>query len=204
MAQTGAARARVRTHSAVPSPSAAHEELLARIELALVARRLHDDLGPTLCAAGFHLEVVRAAAETAETKGAVSGLQAAMAHATEAVRSLSYATDPDVVRRCGLPTALRYLAKSTESAFESEEVVEFSPEQSEILFRFARVVVAQMTAARLAAAPSLRLGVDSLEIGVPSPLPQEVLAALESLLARCGIGLTVKELQLKASLESAP
>lgn len=86
-----------------------HERDMARI-----ARRLHDRVGPALCAAGLHLSLIEQALKQlpgSEAAQAVEGLREALTESTDEVRTLNYVCDPALVRRLGLKTAVAYLAR---------------------------------------------------------------------------------------------
>jgi hypothetical protein len=92
-----------------PKSALWHERDMAR-----VARRLHDRIGPALCAAGLQLSLIEQAfkPETgSEAAEAVAGLREALAESAEEVRTLNYVCDPALVRRLGLKTAVGYLAR---------------------------------------------------------------------------------------------
>lgn len=83
-------------------------------DLARVARRLHDRIGPSLCAAGLQLSVIEqslAPEPGSETAEAIAGLREALTESTQEVRTLSYLCDPSLVPRLGLKAAVGYLAR---------------------------------------------------------------------------------------------
>lgn len=82
--------------------------------MARIARRLHDRVGPALCAAGLHLSLIEQALNAApgsEAAEAVAGLREALAESVEEARTLNYVCDPALVRRLGLKAAIGYLAR---------------------------------------------------------------------------------------------
>lgn len=84
-------------------------------DMARVAKRLHDRIGPALCAAGLHLSLMEnaiAAAPGSDSASAAAGLRAALTESTEEIRTLSYLCDPSLVERLGLKAALGYLARA--------------------------------------------------------------------------------------------
>ncbi|MBA3973066.1 MAG: hypothetical protein C0504_02475 [Candidatus Solibacter sp.] len=95
--------------AAGPQSALWHERDLARI-----AGRLHDRIGPALCAAGLQLSLIErslAAAPGSEAAEAVAGLREALAESAEEVRTLNYVCDPALVRRLGLKAAIAYLSR---------------------------------------------------------------------------------------------
>jgi hypothetical protein len=83
-------------------------------DLARVSRRLHDRIGPSLCAAGLQLSVIEqsiALDPGSDTAEAIAGLREALAESTQEVRTLSYLCDPSLVARLGLKAAISYLAR---------------------------------------------------------------------------------------------
>jgi hypothetical protein len=92
-----------------PQSALWHERDLARI-----ARRLHDRIGPALCAAGLQLSLIEqslAAKPGSDAAEAVAGLREALAESAEEVRTLNYVCDPALVPRLGLKAAIGYLAR---------------------------------------------------------------------------------------------
>ena len=91
-------------------------DALRRTGRASVSRVLHDEIGPALCSAGLMLGLLRTEARNLppEAREWLDGLQAAMESAMEAARLLSYQADPALAGRCGLRTALEYLARGTD------------------------------------------------------------------------------------------
>jgi len=83
-------------------------------DLARVSRRLHDRIGPSLCAAGLQLSVIEqfvAPEPGSDPAEAIAGLREALTESTQEVRTLSYLCDPSLVSRLGLKAAIGYLAR---------------------------------------------------------------------------------------------
>lgn len=83
-------------------------------DLARVARRLHDRIGPALCAAGLQLSLIEQAFKPepgSDAAEAVAGLREALAESVEEVRTLNYVCDPAMVGRLGLKASVAYLAR---------------------------------------------------------------------------------------------
>jgi hypothetical protein len=83
-------------------------------DLARVSRRLHDRIGPSLCAAGLQLSIIEqsiASEPGSDVAEAVAGLREALTESTQEVRTLSYLCDPSLVARLGLKAAIGYLAR---------------------------------------------------------------------------------------------
>jgi hypothetical protein len=84
-------------------------------DMGRIARRLHDRIGPALCAAGLHLSLIEqcvAAPDGSEAIEAIAGLREALDVSTKEVRTLSYLCDPTLVARLGLKAAMDYLARA--------------------------------------------------------------------------------------------
>jgi len=84
-------------------------------DMARIAKRLHDRIGPALCAAGLHLSLMESALTPppgSDSAAAAAGLRDALTESTEEIRTLSYLCDPSLVERLGLKAALGYLARA--------------------------------------------------------------------------------------------
>ncbi|HPT28364.1 MAG TPA: histidine kinase [Bryobacteraceae bacterium] len=82
-------------------------------DLARVARRLHDRIGPALCAAGLQLSLIeQSAPPSSDAAEAIAGLRQALTASTDEVRTLSYLCDPSLVARLGFKAAMDYLARA--------------------------------------------------------------------------------------------
>ena len=79
------------------------------------ARALHDQIGPTLAAAGLHLELLRRDVPTAAEKA--GEIQQILEDALERVRALSRELDPSPVERAGLPFALDRMVETARPRF---------------------------------------------------------------------------------------
>ncbi len=83
-------------------------------DLARISRRLHDRIGPSLCAAGLQLSLIEqsvAPAPGSEAAEAIAGLREALTESTQEVRTLSYLCEPTLVSRLGVKAAVSYLAR---------------------------------------------------------------------------------------------
>jgi signal transduction histidine kinase len=90
-------------------------------DLMRVSRRLHDQIGPALCAAGLHLSLIEQSVcpkPGSDAAEAIAGLRDALTASTQEVRTLSYLCDPTLVTRLGLAPALGYLARAVPLDFE--------------------------------------------------------------------------------------
>lgn len=83
-----------------------------------LSRQLHDDLGPSLCAAGLQLSLMRTGLRDipADSAEAFDNVQAILERAVETVRLLSYAVSPANAAKCGIRDMTRMLAR----AFQAE------------------------------------------------------------------------------------
>lgn len=87
---------------------------LRSVEQAWLSRRLHDDLGPSLCAAGLQLSLLRTElGQLSSTSAeALENVQTILEHAVDSVRLLSYALCPANAAKCGLRDFVRMTARA--------------------------------------------------------------------------------------------
>ena len=87
---------------------------LRRAEQHWLSRQLHDDLGPSLCAAGLQLSLMRTEAGemSAECTTALDAVQAILDNTVDRVRLLSYAVCPANAAKCGLRDMVPMLARA--------------------------------------------------------------------------------------------
>lgn len=87
---------------------------LRRVEQSWLSRQLHDDLGPSLCAAGLQLSLLRTetADIPADCAAALENVQAILERAVDLTRLLSYSVNPGCAARCGLRDMVRMMARS--------------------------------------------------------------------------------------------
>lgn len=146
-----------------------------------IARDLHDGLGQLLHVAKIRLDTLAAIQPNAAP--VIAELDALHAEATRLVRSLTAQLSPPVLKRLGLPPALRWLADEMRHQYDLETdcaiddlPFALSPAQAEILFRSARELLinvkkhAGVDAARLELAATghgLRLAVEDSGCGIP-------------------------------------
>ncbi|MBX9604398.1 MAG: ATP-binding protein [Bryobacteraceae bacterium] len=83
------------------------------------ARVLHDDIGPTLAAAGLHLDALRLdlACKVPDIGARTQEIQAVLELAMERLRQLSRDLNPSLVERAGLPFALDRSAEMARQRF---------------------------------------------------------------------------------------
>jgi len=100
------------------SPDSASEalqglEALRHQELQILARALHDDIGPSLCSAGLMLGLLRSSwlELPQDTRDMLDSIQDALETSVDSVRLLSYLANPALAARCGLRGALDHLAR---------------------------------------------------------------------------------------------
>lgn len=76
-----------------------------------VSRRLHDDIGPSLCSAGLMVGLLRSNWPdlNQESRDLLDTVQEALESAVDSVRVLSYQSDPGIVARCGLRKAVELI-----------------------------------------------------------------------------------------------
>ncbi|MBN9659586.1 MAG: hypothetical protein J0H49_15490 [Acidobacteria bacterium] len=76
-----------------------------------VSRRLHDDIGPSLCSAGLMVGLLRSNWPdlNQDSRDLLDTVQEALESAVDSVRVLSYQSDPGIVARCGLRKAMELI-----------------------------------------------------------------------------------------------
>lgn len=112
-------------------------ELLRDRERLHISKKLHDEIGPTLCAVGLHLGLLKSSLQHApESLETLASIESALDEAVRSVRSLSYTAAPDLAARCGLRAALQYLSQDLPLSLDlSQETEGVHPRQSGALFR---------------------------------------------------------------------
>lgn len=120
---------------------------LRQSELTLVSRQLHSQIGPSLCAIGLHLGLLREAVSgSPEARESLAAIESVLSETIQSIRSLTYRTDPRLVERCGLRPALEYFCadfpvdlKFAEepAGFASEQAVGAYDAVQAILYEFA-------------------------------------------------------------------
>jgi hypothetical protein len=156
-------------------PLAEAGERFHRARLHYVARILHDDIGPALCAAGLHLDLLRRDLGGREPAESAAALHAALEHAVERVRLLSYEAVPDLAARHGLERACRTLAGSRSwLTLTGEASPALSPGAAQALYELLLEVVLRVAPApgahlALTAAPGWTLRLSD-PIGEPAGL----------------------------------
>jgi signal transduction histidine kinase len=111
---------------------------------ASISRALHDEIGPSLCSAGLLLGLLRSESQKwpEESREWLGTLQTALNSAMESARLLSYRTDPGLVKRCGLQSALEYLVRGTSLSLDwSAGFPDWTPDQNEGACRIVRDVI---------------------------------------------------------------
>lgn len=103
-----------------------------------ISRRLHDDIGPSLCSAGLMMGLLRSSWQELPptSRELLDSVQEALESAVDSVRLLSYQSAPDIVRRCGLRKALELITQGRSVRLTlPAEAPEFSEEQAESVCR---------------------------------------------------------------------
>jgi signal transduction histidine kinase len=87
----------------------------SEFERARIARLLHDEIGPSLSAAGMQLEVLRLdlRARVPEIGARTAEIQAVLERVMERVRALSRELNPSLAERAGLRFALEHLVEQS-------------------------------------------------------------------------------------------
>ncbi len=126
MAQTGRSGAR----GGGRKSAGAYGADLRSAEQAWLSRRLHDDIGPSLCAAGLQLSLLRTELGElpAASADALDNVQTILEYAVDSVRLLSYALCPAHAAKCSLRDIVRMSAKAFNAEIpESDRVPTASP-----------------------------------------------------------------------------
>jgi hypothetical protein len=141
-----------------------------RARLRNVARVLHDDIGPSLCAAGLHLDLLSRAEPAPAQTEPIEALRTALEHAVESVRRLSYEAAPDLALRHGLDRACRLLAGSRpwlEISGAASRVL--PPASAQALYE---LLLDLLLAAGACPAAHLVLAEDGWSLLLPAPFPE--------------------------------
>lgn len=151
---------------------------------------LHNETGPSLCAAGLHLELLCASEDGDERLEALSALREALEAAHSSIRSLLVESDPRLIERGGLDGALAALARHFPLEIEaSEDVRPLAQPQGELFYRVAR----DWASACASTQPPTRLSVhrSGHEMRLTAPhSPAPWLAAWRHLGQRRGVAIT--------------
>jgi hypothetical protein len=106
---------------------------LRRAEQEWLSRQLHDDLGPSLCAAGLQLSLFRTGAgdNSAASAEALDNVQTILERTVDTVRLLSYTISPGSAAKCGLRDMVRMMARAFQvEGPEIEGIPPSTPEAS--------------------------------------------------------------------------
>lgn len=179
--------------------------------LAAVRRRvssiLHDDVGPSLCAAGLHLELLSRAATTEDSREAAAGLRAALDQALERLRALMLENDARLFVRNGLDDALTALARALPLAWEPPKGLP-APPAAEFYYRVARECAVLCAASDPPVRPVVRRTAAGMSIALPAATAGEMIApwlpAWRFLAARAQVRLTVEAAVPGVELKLAP
>ncbi|WP_321470438.1 histidine kinase [uncultured Paludibaculum sp.] len=78
-----------------------------------MSRRLHDDIGPSLCSAGLMVGLLRSSCTDLDPghREMLDAVQEALESAVDSVRLLSYQSAPDIERRCGLRKSVELISQ---------------------------------------------------------------------------------------------
>ncbi|MGC4055396.1 MAG: histidine kinase [Paludibaculum sp.] len=103
-----------------------------------VSRRLHDDIGPSLCSAGLMVGLLRSNWPdlNQESRDLLDTVQEALESAVDSVRVLSYQSDPGIAGRCGLRKAVELITSDRPVDLTvAPGTPGWTPEQAETLCR---------------------------------------------------------------------
>lgn len=168
-------------------------ETIRRAAQARLSRRLHDEIGPALCAAGLMAGLVRSSAPglSAEALAGLDKLEQALEAAVSAVRLLSYTAAPDLVQRAGLAGALEQVARAWGASFHpAGPPAAAGARQAEGICRIVQdVLLAAPPEARPA---SVELNPRGAAVSVNWAVPATVRAALGHAASGAGLILRIK------------
>lgn len=144
------------------------------LDFALAALRLrvssilHDEVGPSLCAAGLHLDALSQSSLDADAREAAAGVREALNAALERVRALMVETDPRLLARCGLDRALNELARVLPLDWQEPETELPEPPAAGLYYRLARDCAIVCASAGRSIRPTIRRTADQMRITVPT------------------------------------
>jgi hypothetical protein len=186
------------------------------LDLALAALRLrvssilHDEVGPSLCAAGLHLEALTQSALDENAREAAAGLRAALDAALERVRALMVETDPRLLARSGLDRALTELARVLPLDWQEPETDIPEPPAAELYYQLARDCAIACASAGSSIRPIIRRTAEQTRITVPTG-PGATITLLEQWLpawmysaGKAGVQLTRGQTAAGLELSLAP
>lgn len=162
-------------------------EELRRQELTRISRALHDDVGPSLCSAGLMLGLLRSSWQDLgqETRDMLDSIQDALETSVDAVRLLSYHSNPDIAGRCGLRGALESITKGRAVEVEyGPRNPAFEPEEAEFLCRLVRASLE-----RSVVPGRVMVGESTLTLSGSYEFGEAELVALETLAEAAGMQL---------------
>ncbi len=157
-----------------------------------VSRRLHDDLGPTLCSAGLMVGLLRSNWPdlNRESRELLDTIQEALESAVDSVRVLSYQSDPGIVARCGLRKAIEVIAQGrpVDFTFEPGTPV-WSVEQAESLCRIIGDALLAWDASERPGRLRIILGQCAVQLRAPAGelLTEAALEAVRQIAARANL-----------------
>lgn len=169
-----------------------------------VHRVLHDEAGPSLCAAGLQLDLLLSTTDAADRAEAASGLREALDAAMHALRALMVESDPNLLARSGLDGALTALARSLPLNWQEPSTpCPLDGPQAALCYRIAREWAAQCAAAHPPQTLRLRREGAELHLAAP-PAPLPWLPACRVLAAAAGIAIHCEETGPDLKLRLAP
>lgn len=161
-----------------------------------VSSVLHDEVGPSLCAAGLHLEALSQTPLDEEGREAAAGLRAALDAALERVRALMVENDTRLLARSGLDRALTELACVLPLDWQEPKPNIPEPDAADVHYGIARDCAIVCASADRSIRPIIRRTAEQMRITVPSgsgateTLLDPWLPAWRHLAGRAGIQLT--------------
>lgn len=161
-----------------------------------VSSILHDEVGPSLCAAGLHLEALSQSPLNEDAREAAAGLRAALDAALERVRALMVENDARLLARSGLDRALTELARVLPLDWQEPQASLPEPPAADVHYGIARDCAVVCASASRSVRPIIRRTAEQMRITVPNgsgateTLLDPWLPAWQHLAGRAGIQLT--------------
>lgn len=173
-------------------------EALRRHDRLRVSRRLHDDIGPSLCSAGLMMGLLRSSWQQLDptARELLDSVQEALEAAVDSVRLLSYQSAPDIVSRCGLRKALEFTTQGrcVEISF-SNEAPRWLDGQAEAVCRIIGDALLAWEASTRPGRLELRIEASAAHLKAPACelLGEAELEAVRGVAARAGLWLDYRE-----------
>ncbi|MGJ5817764.1 histidine kinase [Paludibaculum fermentans] len=163
-----------------------------------VSRRLHDDIGPSLCSAGLMIGLLRSnwPELNRESRELLDTIQEALEAAVDSVRVLSYQSDPGIVTRCGLRKSIELITQGRPVDFTFEQgTPAWSMEQAESLCRIIGDALLAWDASERPGRVQLVLGHRAVQLRAPAGelLGEAALQSVRQIAARVNLSVEYRD-----------